>query len=123
RVGPPRHPAAGPGVVVSPADSAQLGQLRVAPVEVTEVSQDEIVALARVGIDPNRLSKVLLPVSGRIVDVTAKLGDRVAQGQPLAAVESPDADAAVGAYRQAEAAERQAEATLTKADADYQRSR
>jgi len=123
RVAPPTHAAAEPGIVVIPPDSAQLGQLRVAPVEVTEVSQDEIVAPARVGIDPNRLAKVLLPVSGRIVDVTAKLGDRVAQGQPLAAVESPDADAAVGAYRQAEAAERQAEATLTKADADYQRSR
>ena len=116
-------PPAEPGVINIPPDSPQLRQIRVAMVEAMDVPQDEVVAPARVGIDPNRLSKVLLPVPGRIEAVLAKLGDRVEQGQALVAVESPDADVAVGAWRQAEAAERQAEAALTKTEADYQRAR
>src|SRR5262245_11885769 len=126
----PRAPASGsvsaraePGVISIPRESAQLGQVRVAAVEVADVPQDEVVAPARVGIDPSRLSKVLLPVPGRIDQVLAKLGDHVERGQPLVAVESPDADGAVSASRQADAAERQAEAALTKSEADYQRVR
>jgi membrane fusion protein, heavy metal efflux system len=116
-------PPAEPGVIAIPQDSAQLRQIRVAAVGVADVPQDEVVAPARVGVDPNRLSKVLLPVPGRIEEVLAKLGDRVERGQPLVAVESPDADSAVSASRQADAAERQAEAALTKSEADYQRAR
>jgi cobalt-zinc-cadmium efflux system membrane fusion protein len=111
------------GVVIIAPDSPQLGQIRVAAVEVTDAPEAEVVAPARVGIDPNRLSKVLLPVPGRIEDVMARLGDHVGQGQPLVAVESPDADVAVGAYRQAQAAEGQAAAALAKAEADYQRAK
>jgi cobalt-zinc-cadmium efflux system membrane fusion protein len=88
---------------------------------VADVPLDEVVAPARVGIDPNRVSRLLLPVAGRIAEVMAKLGDRVEQGQAVVTVESPDADAAVGAARQAEAAERQATAALTKAEADAAR--
>jgi membrane fusion protein, heavy metal efflux system len=112
-----------PGVISIPADSPQLRQIRVAAVEVKDVPQDEVVAPARVGIDPGRLSKALLPVPGRIDAVLVKLGDRVEQGQTVVQVESPDADIAVGAWRTAEAGERQAAAALTKAEADYERVR
>lgn len=111
------------GLIGLPRDSPQLQQIRVAPVETASVPQDEVVAPAHIGIDPNRLSKVLLPVPGRIDEVLVKLGDRVERGQAIVAVESPDADMAVSAWRQAEAAERQAEAALTKSEADYQRAR
>jgi cobalt-zinc-cadmium efflux system membrane fusion protein len=116
-------PMAEPGVVTIAAGSPQLALLRVGAVQAADVSQNDVVAPARVVIDPNRIARVLLPVPGRIVDVTVKLGDQVEQGQPVVAVESPEADAAAGAARQADAAERQAEATLVKAEADYQRSR
>ena len=118
---PPPKPEA--GVVTIAPDSPQLGQIRVAAVEATDAPDGEVVAPARVGIDPNRLSKVLLPVSGRILTVMARLGDQVDRGQPLVAVESPDADGAVGTYRQSEATERQATAALAKAEADSQRAR
>jgi membrane fusion protein, heavy metal efflux system len=111
------------GLIGLPRDSPQLQQLRVAAVETADVPQDEVAAPAHVGIDPNRLSKVLLPVPGRIDEVLVKLGDRVERGQAIVAVESPDADVAVSAWRQAEAAERQAEAAVTKSEADHQRAR
>ena len=112
-----------PGVIDIPADSPQLRQIRVAAVEAMDVPRDEVIAPARVGIDPGRLSKVLLPVPGRIDGVLVKLGERVERGQAVVQVESPDADIAVGAWRTAEAGERQAEAALIKAEADYERAR
>src|SRR5262245_22040078 len=122
---PPRavSPPAEPGLIVLLPDSPQLHQIRVAAVEAADVPNGEVVAPARVGIDPSRLAKVLLPVPGRIDEVLAKLGDRVERGQALVAVESPDADGAVSAWRQSEAAERQAAAAVTKAEADYVRVR
>ena len=116
-------PSVEPGMVTIAPDSPQLGQIRVASVETADAPDIEVVAPARVGIDPGRLSKVLLPIPGRIEEVRARLGDRVDRGQPLVAVESPDADAAVGAYQQAEAAGRQATAALQKAEADHQRAK
>jgi len=116
-------PASEPGVITIAPESPQLRQIRVAAVEVSDAPQDDVVAPARVGIDPSRQSKVLMPVAGRIEAVMARHGDTVERGQPLVAVESPDADAAVGAYRQGEAAEHQAEAALAKAEADYERAR
>jgi cobalt-zinc-cadmium efflux system membrane fusion protein len=105
-------------VITVPAGAEQV---RTAAVESADVPLDEVVAPARVGIDPNRVSRVLLPVAGRIAEVMAKLGDRVERGQAVVTVESPDADAAVGAARQAEAAERQAAAAQIKAEADVAR--
>jgi cobalt-zinc-cadmium efflux system membrane fusion protein len=106
------------GVITVPVGAEQI---RTGAVESADVPLDEVAAPARVGIDPNRVSRVLLPVAGRIAEVMARLGDRVEQGQGVVTVESPDADAAVGAARQAEAAERQAAAALIKAEADAAR--
>jgi len=110
-------------VVTIPPDSPQAKQMRVEAVRAMDVPADEVVAPGKVIINPNRSSRLLLPIAGRIVGVMAQLGDSVSQGQPLVAVESPDADAAVAAYQQAEAAERQAQATLTKAQTEAGRAR
>jgi cobalt-zinc-cadmium efflux system membrane fusion protein len=121
---PPQRPSAGnggapeAGVISVPATATQI---RTAAVEAADVPLDEIVAPARVGIDPGRVSRALLPLAGRITEVTAKVGDRLERGQTVVTVESPDADAAVGAARQADAAERQAAAMLTKAQTDEAR--
>jgi cobalt-zinc-cadmium efflux system membrane fusion protein len=119
----PSGAAGGPSVVAVPPDSPQFKQLRVEPVRLRNVVADEVVAPGRVGANPNRVSKVLPPVQGRVLEVMAKLGDFVEQGQPLLSLDSPDADAAVSTYLQAEAAERQAAFALTKAEADYQRTK
>jgi cobalt-zinc-cadmium efflux system membrane fusion protein len=51
-----------------------------------------------------------------------KLGDSVKRGDALLTLESPDADAGVSAYLQAQAAITQATANLNKAQSDYDRS-
>jgi cobalt-zinc-cadmium efflux system membrane fusion protein len=59
-------------------------------------------------IDPNRVSRVLLPVSGRIVSVLAALGAVVDGRTTGRGRRQSDADAAVATYLQGQAAERQA---------------
>src|SRR6202158_844274 len=105
-----------------PAASPQLNQIKVEPVQIAEVASEELVAPARVIANPNRTARVLSPVQGRVYSVLVRLGDRVEQGQPVVTLESPDAEAAVAAFLQAQATERQARATLQKAEADLARA-
>ena len=74
-------------------------------------------------INPNRISRVLPPVQGRVLAVSVKLGDAVEAGQPLVTLTSPDADAAISASLQAEATLRQAKVTVSKTDTDLERAR
>lgn len=64
---------------------------------------------------------MVLPVPGRIASVMVQLGDTVTQGEPLLAIDSSDADAALSTFLQAEASVTQAQATLRKAQADLTR--
>lgn len=113
----------GTNVVAVPPDSPQFKQLRVEAVRARNVVADEVVAPGRVGVNPNRVSRVLPPVQGRVLEVMAKLGDFVDQGQPLLSLDSPDADAAVATCFQAEATERQTKFALQKADLDLRRAK
>jgi len=110
------------GLVQIPLDSPQLQQLRVQTADMVPVPTDEVTAPAKVGLNPNRVGRVALPVAGRITRVLVVLGDAVTQGQPLLTVDSPDVDAAIAAALQAEATERQAKATLAKAKTDLDRT-
>jgi len=87
------------------------------------VPADEVVAPGRVIANPNRIARLLLPAAGRILEVRVGLGSTVERGQPLLILESPDADAAIAALRQAEAGQRQAGAALKKAQTDLERAR
>lgn len=109
------------GVVVIPADSPKIGQIRVERVRLAEVAAGEVVSPGKIEVDPNKVSRVVLPVAGRISGVMVKMGDAVTQGQPVLTIESPDADAAESAYLQAEAGVTQARANLVKAQSDYDR--
>jgi membrane fusion protein, heavy metal efflux system len=119
----PSDAMGGKNVVAVPPDSLQLKELRVEAVRVQDVVADEVVAPGRVGVNPNRVSRVLPPVQGRVLEVFAKLGDFVEQGQRLLSLDSPDADAAISTYLQVEATGRQTKFALTKAEADYQRTK
>jgi membrane fusion protein, heavy metal efflux system len=119
----PSDAMGGTNVVAVPPDSPQFKQLRVEAVRRRDMVTDEVVAPGRIAVNPNRVSRVLPPVQGRVLEVMAKLGDFVEQGQPLLSLDSPDADAAVSASLQAEAAERQARSALSKAETDYQRTK
>jgi cobalt-zinc-cadmium efflux system membrane fusion protein len=118
----PADPAQTQSVVGVPPDSPQLKQIQVQAVQSASVPTDELVAPARVAVNPNRVAHVVPPVQGRVVRVLAKLGDFVEQGQHIVEIDSPDADAAVSASLQTQAVERQARATLVKADADLART-
>lgn len=68
--------------------------LRVAPV--TEASEPFVTAATgRVAFDEERVSRVASPVSGRVVELLAHVGDRVRKGQGLLVIASPDAQSAV----------------------------
>ena len=122
-------PAGNADLIVVPPDSPKLAQIRVEQVQTTEVRSGEIIAPGKVEANSDRISRVTLPVAGRIVRVNVKLADRVTVGQTLLGIESPDADAAMSTFLQSQAAITQANATLTqanvalaKAQADYDRT-
>ena len=109
-------------LVVVPPDSPRTKQLRVAEVRARAIS-DEVAAPARIIVNPNRIARVLPFVQGRVLAVLAKLGDSVAQGQPLVMLDSPDADTAIATYLQAEATERQTAVAVSRTESDLRRAR
>ncbi|HZT30405.1 MAG TPA: efflux RND transporter periplasmic adaptor subunit [Bryobacteraceae bacterium] len=110
------------GTVSIPPDSPKLQEIRVEPVRVQEIPSDQVVSPGKIEVNPNRVSRVVLPVTGRVTSVLVRLGDSVKRGQPLVTIDSPDADAAESAYLQAQAGVTQARANLVKAQADFDRA-
>jgi len=115
-------PAPPSGVVVLSPDSPMLGQIKCAAVQVADLPTDEVVAPGKIEANPNRVSKVVLPVAGRIASVLVKIGDAVVRDQPLVTILSPDADSAMSASVTAQSSVTQAEAALNKAQADFDRA-
>jgi len=118
----PAAPLRNLNIVRIPLDSPQLKQIQVEAVRQVDMPSDELVAPGRVAMNPNRVSRVLPPVGGRVLRVLVKFGDHVEQGQPLLIMESPDGDAAVSADLQAQSTERQTRAALQKAEGDLRRA-
>jgi cobalt-zinc-cadmium efflux system membrane fusion protein len=110
------------GTVVIPAGSPKLAEIKTDVVQTASVPFDEVVSPGKIETNPNLVSRVALPLSGRVSSVLVKLGDSVKRGEPILTIEAPDADAAVSAYLQGQAAINQAKANLNKAQADYDRS-
>lgn len=109
------------GLIEIPPDSPKLQQITVAPARLEELPTDEFTAPGKLEVNPNRVSKVLLPVTGRITDVLVRFGDAVRKDQTLCMIESPEAEAAVSAYLQAEGSIAQADSSLLKAQSDLDR--
>lgn len=112
-----------PNRVTFPNDSPKMGRIQMEATKMAEVPEDEVNSPGKVESNPNRLSHVVIPMAGRIVSVAVRIGDFVRQGQTLLTVESPDIDAAISTFRQAEAQLTQARAAQTKAQADVDRVR
>ena len=121
-VEPPAPSSLAPGTVVLPAGSPMLQQIRREAVTLADLPTDELTSPGKVEANPNRVSKVVLPVAGRIAAVLVKTGDAVKKGQALMTIDSPDADSAMSAYLSSRAAFNQAEAALLKAQADFDRT-
>ncbi|MBX5494591.1 MAG: efflux RND transporter periplasmic adaptor subunit [Bryobacteraceae bacterium] len=103
--------------------SPQLERIKVKTAEAASLPQEEVTAPGKIQAIPTRISRVAVPVAGRIRRVTVGLGDSVRAGQVLFTLESPEAASSVSAYRQAEARAGQAKAALAKAEADLSRVR
>ncbi|MCX6629796.1 MAG: efflux RND transporter periplasmic adaptor subunit, partial [Candidatus Solibacter sp.] len=101
----------------------QPGKVVTAAVEMRGFPVDEIVAPGKVELNPNRVSKVLMPLPGRVRRVLVKLGDAVDEGQTVAVIESLDVGMAFAAHTQAQAQARQAATTLARAEKDLARFR
>ena len=111
------------GRIILPAGSPKLDRIRVAPVAMGRFVLAEVTAPGEVEMNPSHVSRVLMPVTGRIREVRVHLGDSVTEGQPVVAIESPDAAAALAAQTQAQAQIRQAKSALLKSDRDLARLR
>ena len=111
-----------PGGVVIAADSPMLKQIKRQTVGVADLPTDEVIAPGKIEANPNRVSKVVLPVAGRISSVLVKAGDAVRRDQPLLTIISPDADAAMSAFLSADATVTQARAAFGKAQSDFDRA-
>lgn len=88
-----------------------------------ETPLNVVTAPGKIEANSNRISRVTLPLPGRITQVLVKFGDSVQQAQSIAILESPEADAAVSGALQAEASVNQARSSFAKADADLERLR
>jgi cobalt-zinc-cadmium efflux system membrane fusion protein len=110
------------GVVVVAADSPMLKEIKREAVSEADLPNDEVVAPGKIELNPNRVAKVVLPVTGRVTSVLVKTGDAVKIDQPLLTVQSPEADAALSAFLSSQAAVAQAQAVLVKAQADLDRA-
>jgi len=104
----------------------QLSQLTIAPVR-SAADMTVIRASGAIAVDGDRSTPVLLPFSGQVLAVYVEPGQRVAQGQPLLRIASPEmVDArnnlAAASAQQASTAEalRVAEANSTRQKAMYE---
>ena len=110
------------GTVVIDSTSPMLAQIKRQTVATKELPTDEVVAPGRIEANPNRISKVLLPLGGHVNRVLVRIGDAVQKDQPLLTMQSADADAAMSAFLSAQATVTQARAGLVKAQADLDRA-
>ena len=75
--------------IVVPEGSALRARLSVMPATVQSVNA-KLVLPGVVESDPARTAAVLTPLGGRVIALKVALGDRVARGQVLAVIDSPD---------------------------------
>jgi cobalt-zinc-cadmium efflux system membrane fusion protein len=111
----PPAPQPPPGEVwltASQVKDAKIEVERVGPQDV----DDTILTSGTVMLDDQRTGHVFSPVTGRVVKITAQLGQRVAKGDALAMIESPDIGNAVSDVHKAEA-------DLVAAEHDFKRKK
>ncbi|MBU6478852.1 MAG: efflux RND transporter periplasmic adaptor subunit, partial [Xanthomonadaceae bacterium] len=91
---------------------AQQGSIRIYTVEPARY-HTTITTTGVVDFDHDHATDILAPFSGAVTKVLVTQGQRVAKGQPLAEVASPDFAAAAGAYRQTVLAAKAADAVAS----------
>ncbi len=108
--GPAKAPEEG---APRPRPSTANPQITIATVE-EQVVGKAIVASARVAFDENRIAHVFSPVTGKVTQIIAQLGDVVKAGQTIAIITSPDMGNAVSDVDKAKPAVIQTEKELKR---------
>lgn len=98
------------------AEEAQRAGIQLEAVQ-PQARVDSITVTATIRPDQDRIARIAPRVEGRIVGVTAKLGDVVRAGQPLATLDSLVIGEASSALLQAQSLNRTAEADFKRAAA------
>ena len=102
-----------PGVLRFAPDAPQLAMLRIEAMPELPVPLAEPLN-GRIAYGESYTARVSSPVAGRIVELRAQIGDRVAAGAPLAVVDAPDFGAAMADLAKARADERRKELALAR---------
>ncbi len=96
------------------------GQTHDAKIRTADVAEepvdDTILTSGTVTLDDQRTGHVFSPVTGRVIGISATLGEHVARGQALAVIESPDIGNAIADVHKAQA-------DLIAADHDFKRKK
>jgi cobalt-zinc-cadmium efflux system membrane fusion protein len=90
------------GEVWITAAQSQGMKLKVETVDERSVD-DTIVSSGRIAFDDTRVAHIFSPVTGRVTQIAANLGQRVKKGDPLVLVESPDVGVASSDLSKAQA--------------------
>src|SRR5262245_63909933 len=110
-----------PSDVIDPTPE-QLAQVHVEPVREQVVDLD-FETTGKVGFNEDRLTPVIAPYGGRVLEVLANKGDLVTVGQPLLVIESPDLVTAASDLAEARTNEDKAKIALDAAEKAAQRAR
>lgn len=93
----PSPPSASSESIATPATVPSSGQIETAVVDF-KPAQPELVLVGKVAYGEDRYSKISSPLQGRVVEVRAKLGDRVEAGATLLVIDSSDITAAYSEF-------------------------
>jgi cobalt-zinc-cadmium efflux system membrane fusion protein len=93
-----------PGVLRYPAGAPQLASLRSAVAQALPLPVSEPLN-GRLALDENRTARISSPIAGRVLNVRAEVGDRVARNAVLLQADAPELGAAEADWRKAQADE------------------
>ena len=121
---PATSPASGgaKGEVRLSADAIERYGVRVEPAQ-ERVLVPTFVVPARVSFDREAMAEVGSSVAGRVVEVTARLGDSVASGQELLVIQSPDLAVAQSDFLERRIAEAVAKTAVEPLRVAYERGK
>ena len=97
------------------AEEMQLAGIKTVELR-TEALNEKLAVTATIQANQDRLAKVSPRVSGKIVSVSANLGDRVKAGQTLAMIDSIDVGEAQSSYAQAQSEYQLAQRNLQRSE-------
>jgi cobalt-zinc-cadmium efflux system membrane fusion protein len=100
-------------IIAVPENSPIRGRLVIETPKAEQVKAT-FSAPAVVEADPARYARIYPPLSGRVMELNVCLGDRVSEGQPLVAIDSPEFNEAQGDFLKAKSALELAGKTLAR---------